>query len=517
MTVLKCLLEPVTPATNKNTLIFILFKLNEEIMKRFSEIEESQRPKMLVWSRGMEIEILEALLFVYKELAKKIEQFADDIQKKAEEDRKYPHGFPEEEHKNSEEKEKEKPFNELFQEPSDGESGGLTGFRESLYVDSIESQKDQYMKQTRNLILCISAVIDHLRKMKGQEMDFEMMKLMQKLLIRGSKILQYVHEILPEKGQQIGEVIKDFSSIFFKMNPLQFRDLFESSKDQFFDFVLEVKAKKGEIGVCLLTEQFMYPLRQTQQMPQPSSNDDHAIYFLEILFKYVSKKIKIFGEGLPAGHRLSHLPTADLHEALQKLIQNQIVERALGRINNTRLKHQFFSLFIYCINYTKNFEIIPNYFSIIRSLFKSLANLPEKNTFLKEFIPLIQGLLETFLQAKDEAMFIKESNEICYTVPARLKNLIEYLPIISKPLIDSMKSSNIELIESGLNTIQMWICALAPYPEILDPVIAPVLPEFNSLLYKFLYLLPNFSFKLLGKLGAKSRLYYEEKEFKSKN
>ena len=170
-----------------------------------------------------------------------------------------------------------------------------------------------------------------------------------------------------------------------------------------------------------------------------------------------------------------------------------------------------------CIKYTKSYEIMPNYFTIIRHLFKSLNNLPERNNFLKEFIPMIQGLLETFLQAKEEASFIRETNEICYTVPARLKNLIEYLPIISKPLIDSMKSSQLDLIESGLNTIQQWICALAPYPEILDPVIAPVLPEFNSLLYKFLYLLPNFSFKLLGKLGAKSRLYYEDKEFKSKN
>jgi hypothetical protein len=62
-------------------------------------------------------------------------------------------------------------------------------------------------------------------------------------------------------------------------------------------------------------------------------------------------------------------------------------------------------------------------------------------------------LLETFLQAKDEAAFIRETNEICYTAPAKLKNLIEYLPVISKPLIDSMKASQIELIESGINTI----------------------------------------------------------------
>ncbi len=52
---------------------------------------------------------------------------------------------------------------------------------------------------------------------------------------------------------------------------------------------------------------------------------------------------------------------------------------------------------------------------------------------------MIQGLLETFLQAKEEISFIKETNEISYSVPAKLKHLIEYLPIVSRPLIDSMK------------------------------------------------------------------------------
>jgi hypothetical protein len=98
-------------------------------------------------------------------------------------------------------------------------------------------------------------------------------------------------------------------------------------------------------------------------------------------------------------------------------------------------------------------QIVPYYFSIIRSLFKVLCNLTDNSNFVKEFIPMIQGLLETFLQAKEEAVFIKETNEICYSVPAKLKNLIEYLPIISRPLIDSMKSNSIELIESGINSI----------------------------------------------------------------
>lgn len=80
-----------------------------------------------------------------------------------------------------------------------------------------------------------------------------------------------------------------------------------------------------------------------------------------------------------------------------------------------------------------------------------------------------------------------------------------------------MRSTSIELIESGINTIQLWVSALGQYPEILSPVLAPILPELNVLLYKFVHILPNVSVKLLGKIGAKSRPYNEDKEFRFKN
>jgi hypothetical protein len=102
-------------------------------------------------------------------------------------------------------------------------------------------------------------------------------------------------------------------------------------------------------------------------------------------------------------------------------------------------------------------------------------------------------------------------------VPAKLKSLIEYLPITSRPLIDSMKLNQFEVIESGITTIQMWVSALTSYPEILDPIIENILPELNGLLYKIFCVLPNPTFKLLGKLGAKTRLYFEDKEFRAKN
>jgi hypothetical protein len=155
---------------------------------------------------------------------------------------------------------------------------------------------------------------------------------------------------------------------------------------------------------------------------------------------------------------------------------------------------------------------------VIKGLFKILSTLNDNNNFVKDFVPMIQGLLETFLQAKEESSsFIKETNEICYSVPAKLKSLIEFLPIVSRPLIDSMKLTQVDIIESGITNIQMWVSALTIYPEILDPIIENILPELNSLLYRIFCVLPNPTFKLLGKLGAKTRLYSEDKEFRAKN
>jgi hypothetical protein len=78
---------------------------------------------------------------------------------------------------------------------------------------------------------------------------------------------------------------------------------------------------------------------------------------------------------------------------------------------------------------------------VIKNIFKSLNNMNDNTNFVKEFSPMIQGLLETFLQAKEDQTYIKETNEICYSIPAKLKSLIEYIPTMSRPLIDSMKQN----------------------------------------------------------------------------
>lgn len=59
---------------------------------------------------------------------------------------------------------------------------------------------------------------------------------------------------------------------------------------------------------------------------------------------------------------------------------------------------------------------------------------------MRDYNYMNQGLIETFLQQKDEVNYVKWTNEICCFVPAKLKHLLDYLPEISKPLVDCMES-----------------------------------------------------------------------------
>jgi hypothetical protein len=62
-------------------------------------------------------------------------------------------------------------------------------------------------------------------------------------------------------------------------------------------------------------------------------------------------------------------------------------------------------------------------------------------------------LIETFLQQKDEVMYVKYTKEICCFVPAKLKHLLDYLPAISKPLVETMEINSPEQVESGIHTL----------------------------------------------------------------
>ena len=108
-----------------------------------------------------------------------------------------------------------------------------------------------------------------------------------------------------------------------------------------------------------------------------------------------------------------------------------------------RVKQIFFNILIFCIKKIRSGKIVPKYFHIIKQLVKSIGlyeNFHELKELNYEFKPLLHGLLETFLQAKQETSYAKEINEICIALPdaTKFKSTLDLLPAIFDPLIDSM-------------------------------------------------------------------------------
>eukprot|EP00347_Sterkiella_histriomuscorum_P010775 403374964 len=566
-TIIKIILDPSISFVMRSTYIFLLFRKYEELYSKTQQNQNYINPHC-----ELQLEILEALVMMMKELDSHIKIATDEMVSFKEQvislrksSKKWMNDIEQRDINFKElflqddyqfyEVGKQDPievdkvriqylFNSFFDTNSSLSQSqqheinrdklkyqafiSLTDQQLNEYLDA---QKENTLKLVRNITTIIDTILLNIQETRRTKcLRLPEMKLMRKLLISGSRIIQSLYEMFTVDKEKVNDLIKKFAKIFQQMRVLQFRDLFSSVEDEFFGYVIEVKATKGDSGVYLFADYLMsFQQNQPNQMPNPINKhlDDQAAYMLEIFYGYINSKMRIFNKAMEtepilsmneADQRFAKIATPDLQDALQKLTL-AIGSKALSKRNDLRMKNLFFSVFVFCVKCTKSSRIIPYYYSVIRNLFKelNLTTINDNSNFVKEFIPLMQGLLETFLQAKDEAPFIKETNEICYSVPAKLKNLIEYLPIVSRPLIDSMKSNNIELIESGINTIQIWVSALGNYPEILDPVIDSIIPELNSLLYKILYLFPNYSFKLLGKFGAKSRMYNEDKEFKSKN
>lgn len=76
-------------------------------------------------------------------------------------------------------------------------------------------------------------------------------------MIYGSHIIQNLFELAPTEKEKLIEILRKFANIFQKMKPLQFRDLFFSVQDEFFGYVIENKAKKGDNGIVLFADLLM--------------------------------------------------------------------------------------------------------------------------------------------------------------------------------------------------------------------------------------------------------------------
>jgi len=90
--------------------------------------------------------------------------------------------------------------------------------------------------------------------------------------------------------------------------------------------------------------------------------------------------------------RLAKLPFKNLQEAMQGLILS-IGEQTLKHSNDTKVKHTFFSVFMFCMQKIRSGFIVPKYFQIIRSLLKEVMQQTdeknEKKEVMRDFMPIV--------------------------------------------------------------------------------------------------------------------------------
>ncbi|ORX90024.1 hypothetical protein K493DRAFT_381622 [Basidiobolus meristosporus CBS 931.73] len=156
-----------------------------------------------------------------------------------------------------------------------------------------------------------------------------------------------------------------------------------------------------------------------------------------------------------------------------------------------------------------------NYFLLLRALFRHIAG-GRYELLYKEVLPLLQVLFEGLnsllsLAHKDNMrdLFV----ELCLTVPVRLSVLLPYLSFLMKPLVLALQSGP-DLAAQGLRTLELCIDNLTQ--EFLDPIIAPVMNDLMSALWKHLKPFPSnqsnghIAMRILGKLGGRNRRMLKE-------
>ncbi|KAL9617627.1 MAG: hypothetical protein Q9160_007593 [Pyrenula sp. 1 TL-2023] len=165
-----------------------------------------------------------------------------------------------------------------------------------------------------------------------------------------------------------------------------------------------------------------------------------------------------------------------------------------------------------CVQLSTTAEEPLNYFYLLRSLFRSIGG-GRFELLYKEILPLLEMLLETFNHLLQGARKIQERElyvELTLTVPARLSHLLPHLSHLMRPLVVALRAGS-DLIGQGLRTLELCVDNLTA--DYLDPIMAPIMDELMTSLWKHLQPAPYSHFhahttmRILGKLGGRNRKF----------
>eukprot|EP00064_Thunnus_orientalis_P003681 superscaffoldBa00000311_g3692 len=242
------------------------------------------------------------------------------------------------------------------------------------------------------------------------------------------------------------EVLEHFAGVFTMMNPLTFKEIFQTTVP----YMVERISKNYALQI--VANSFL-------------ANLSTSALFATILVEYLLERLPEMG---------SNVELSNLYLKLFKLVFGSV--SLFAAENEQMLKPHLHKIVNSSMELAQSAKEPYNYFLLLRALFRSIGG-GSHDLLYQEFLPLLPNLLQglNMLQSGLHKQHMKDLFvELCLTVPVRLSSLLPYLPMLMDPLVSALNGSQ-TLVSQGLRTLELCVDNLQP--DFLYDHIQPVRAE----------------------------------------
>ncbi|XP_030876418.1 transformation/transcription domain-associated protein [Leptonychotes weddellii] len=281
------------------------------------------------------------------------------------------------------------------------------------------------------------------------------------------------------------EVLEHFAGVFTMMNPLTFKEIFQTTVP----YMVERISKNYALQI--VANSFL-------------ANPTTSALFATILVEYLLDRLPEMG---------SHVELSNLYLKLFKLVFGSV--SLFAAENEQMLKPHLHKIVNSSMELAQTAKEPYNYFLLLRALFRSIGG-GSHDLLYQEFLPLLPNLLQglNMLQSGLHKQHMKDLFvELCLTVPVRLSSLLPYLPMLMDPLVSALNGSQ-TLVSQGLRTLELCVDNLQP--DFLYDHIQPVRAELMQALWRTLRnpadSISHVAYRVLGKFGGSNRKMLKESQ-----
>ncbi|XP_077481952.1 transformation/transcription domain-associated protein-like isoform X1 [Stigmatopora argus] len=281
------------------------------------------------------------------------------------------------------------------------------------------------------------------------------------------------------------EVLEHFAGVFTMMNPLTFKEIFQTTVP----YMVERISKNYALQI--VANSFL-------------ANLSTSALFATILVEYLLERLPEMG---------SNVELSNLYLKLFKLVFGSV--SLFAAENEQMLKPHLHKIVNSSMELAQSAKEPYNYFLFLRALFRSIGG-GSHDLLYQEFLPLLPNLLQglNMLQSGLHKQHMKDLFvELCLTVPVRLSSLLPYLPMLMDPLVSALNGSQ-TLVSQGLRTLELCVDNLQP--DFLYDHIQPVRAELMQALWRTLRNpaenISHVAYRVLGKFGGSNRKMLKESQ-----